>query len=169
MSSLRKSINAAVETIKSNPNQLLRAWNILSSVPGGKWAFSNLLGVMAPYTGTVSAHVNHLEPGYSEVQIEEHRRIRNHLNSIHAIALVNVSEIAGNLALLAGLPTNARIIIKNINIDYHKKSRGVIVANGDAPVFDTAQKREVTVEATLRDEEGDVTTTASLQTLVGPA
>lgn len=169
MDPFQKNISALVEKIKSNPNQIHRAWEILSSVPGGKWTFSKILGIMAPYTGTVSARVRHLKPGYAEVEINDHKAIRNHLDSIHAIALVNLSEIASNLALLAGLPTNAQIIIKKISTSYHKKARGKIIAEGDAPVLDSAEKREVTVEATLMDEEGDVTTTAELETLVGPA
>src|SRR5689334_10080950 len=85
---------------QSGSKNLLRiAWDVLSGMPGGKLVFSKLVGRMAPYTGTIKATVTVLRPGYAEVEMHDRRGVRNHLASIHAIALANLGELAGNVAL----------------------------------------------------------------------
>src|SRR5690606_24011588 len=101
-------------------------WQRASRVPGGRLVFSRLLGVAIPYTGSIGAEVVVLEPGYAKVQLDERRAIRNHLNSIHAIALANLGELTGNLALVSALPDDARFIVTKLAIEYKKKARGRI-------------------------------------------
>ena len=47
---------------------------------------------------------------------------------MHAIALVNLAEIAGNVAISYTLPGDARFIVAGITIDYVKKARGTLRA-----------------------------------------
>lgn len=108
--------------------RILRAWRSLSGLPGGQWLFSRLVGWMAPYSGTTGAVVRGLEPGRCEVELAERRRVRNHLDSIHAVALVNVGELATGLATLTALPPGARGIIVELGATYEKKARGEVRA-----------------------------------------
>ena len=61
-------------------NLLRDAWNLLAGVPGGKTVFSRLVGRMAPYTGSIHATVTVLRPGYAEVEMQDRRAVRNHLD-----------------------------------------------------------------------------------------
>ena len=149
-------------------NVLRQAWDVLSGVPGGKLLFSRLVGRMAPYTGSIRADVLVLRAGYAEVQMTDRRAVRNHLDCVHAIALANLAELAGNLALAYSLPDDARFIVSGIEVEYTKKARGTITAVGEPPVPRTAARAQYEVPVVLRDASGDQVVRAVLHTLVGP-
>ena len=67
-----------------------------------------------------------LRAGYAEVVMQDKRAVRNHLDCVHAIALANLAELAGNVALAYSLPDDARFIVSGIEIEYVKKARGTI-------------------------------------------
>ncbi|MCX5748599.1 MAG: hotdog fold domain-containing protein [Proteobacteria bacterium] len=156
-----------VERGKSR-NLIADAWNLLSGVPGGKIVFSRLIGRMAPYTGTIHATVTVLRAGYAEVEMADRRAVRNHLDCVHAIALANLAELAGNAALAYSLPDDARFIVSGMSIEYLKKARGTITAIGEPPVPRTSARAQYDVPVVLRDAGGEAVVRAVLHTLVGP-
>jgi acyl-coenzyme A thioesterase PaaI-like protein len=149
-------------------NLIRIAWDVLSGVPGGKIVFSRLVGRLAPYTGTIHATVTVLRPGYAEVQMHDRRGVRNHLDCVHAIALANLGELAGNVALAYSLPDDGRFIVSGLEIEYLKKARGLITAVGECPVPRTAARAHYDVPVTLRDTSGEEVARVILHSLVGP-
>src|SRR5262245_22588967 len=149
-------------------NVLRQAWDVLSGVPGGKLLFSRLVGRMAPYTGSIHANVLVLRAGYAEVEMSDRRSVRNHLDCVHAIALANLAELAGNVALAYALPDDARFIVSGMKIEYVKKARGTIRAVGEPPVPRSSARAAYDVPVTLRDASGDEVAHAVLHSLVGP-
>jgi acyl-coenzyme A thioesterase PaaI-like protein len=149
-------------------NLLRDLWNLLSGMPAGKRVFSRLVGGMAPYSGTIHATVTVLRAGYAEVQMHDRRSVRNHLDCVHAIALANLAELAGNVALMYSLPDDARFIVSGIEIEYLKKARGTITAVGEPPIPRSAARAQVDVPVTLRDAAGERVARAVLHSLVGP-
>jgi acyl-coenzyme A thioesterase PaaI-like protein len=127
-----------------------------------------LVGRMAPYTGSIHATVTVLRPGYAEVQMHDRRGVRNHLDCVHAIALANLGELAGNVALAYSLPDDGRFIVSGLEIEYLKKARGTITAVGECPVPRTAARAHYDVPVTLRDASGDEVARMILHSLVGP-
>jgi acyl-coenzyme A thioesterase PaaI-like protein len=155
-------------TTESKTNVVRNAWNRLSRLPGGKHLFSHLIGRLAPYTGTIGATVRELGEGYSKVTLEDRRAIRNHLSCVHAVALANLVELTGNIALAYSLPDDARFIVSGMSLDYIKKARGAITGECKIPPIESNAKHEYEVPVTLRDANGDVVVNGSLRTLVGP-
>lgn len=149
-------------------NPLRTLWDRLSAVPGGRTVFSLLVGRAAPYTGTIGAKVVALRTGHAEVVMKDRPSVRNHLRSVHAVALANLCELTGNVALAYSLPDDARFIVAGMRLEYVKKARGPITGTSDCPVPETAERRSWEVPVVLRDAQGDVVVRAWLDTLVGP-
>ena len=154
--------------LDGSKNMIRVAWDMLSGVPGGKALFSKLVGRMAPYTGTIHPYVSVLRTGYAEVQMRDQRAVRNHLDCVHAIALANLAELAGNVALFYSMPDDARFIVSGMEIEYVKKARGTITAVGESPVPKTSTRAAYDVEVSLRDASGEQVARAILHSLVGP-
>lgn len=144
-------------------------WKRLSPLPGGKRLFSLAVGQAAPYTGTIGAIVDELEPGYAKVLLRDRRRVRNHLNCIHAIALMNLGEITTGLAMLAGMPDDARGILAGLEMDYHIKGRGTLTGECRCPTLDSSERREYEIVGEIHDASGQLVATARAKWLVGPA
>jgi uncharacterized protein (TIGR00369 family) len=152
----------------SGRNLIRDAWNLLASLPGGRVVFSRLVGRAAPYTSTIGASVVALRPGFAQVEMSDRKGLRNHLQSVHAVALVNLAELTGNVALAYSLPDDARFIVSGLSIEYLKKARGTLTAVSDCPVPSSNQRREYEVPVSIRDQAGDEVARAVLRSLVGP-
>lgn len=140
--------------------RLLLAWRRLSGIPGGRLLFDRILRWIVPYSGSVRPRVLELEPGRALVTIRERRRLRNHLRSVHALALANLGELASGLAMTAALTPDTRGIPIRLEIDYVKKARGRITAEGRAaPPAAVGEELEEEATARLTDEPGDVVAT----------
>jgi uncharacterized protein (TIGR00369 family) len=155
-----------ISTAKTNVIRDL--WNRLEKLPGGRRVFSRLIGTAAPYTATVGARVEVLTRGHCEVTMRDRRAVRNHLSCVHAIALTNLAEVAGNVALAYAMPDDARFIVAGIEIEYLKKARGTIRARCDCPIPTSSARTEYRVPVSLENPAGEVVARATLRTLVGP-
>ena len=150
------------------PGRLLRdAWRRLAPLPGGRLLFSLMLGRMVPYTGALGARVAELQPGYARIVLRDRRGVRNHLGSIHAVALANLAEVTSGLAMLTGLPDDARGIVVHLGIEYLKKARGTLTAECRCSP-PTAREETVTVTADVMNAAREVVARAEVRWLIRP-
>jgi acyl-coenzyme A thioesterase PaaI-like protein len=113
-------------------------WARTSRLPMGNRVFSTLIGRAAPYTGTIRPS------------------IRNHLRSVHAIALMNLGEVATGLAVMHAVDGRGRGIVTGLRMEYVKKARGTITATCDEAVPLSPGTHDLEVAGELRDGAGDV-------------
>src|SRR5690606_21562597 len=115
-----------------SPARLLTLWDRLGGSAPRRWLFSKLVGLAVPYSGSIRAQDEPLSPGRVVLSLRDRRRVRQHLGSVHAIALANLAELSSGMAMLSSLPPGVRGIVTGITISYHAKARGTLTATGTA-------------------------------------
>lgn len=148
--------------------RITRNWDRLSGLPGGRLLFSWLAGKLVPYSGSIGATVEELKPGYARLTLKDRRRVRNHLGSFHAIALANLGELTSGLAVMAGMPPKTRGILKQLEASYEKKARGLLTCTSTSAIVSPTENVEHTVEAEIRDQDGDVVSVVKALWVLGP-
>lgn len=104
--------------------------------------------------------------------MRDRRAVRNHLHSIHAIALANLGEFVTGLSVVSGLPPQGRAILKSIHVDYLKKARGMLRAKAvcplafppDAPLV----QKSMPVTGEVFDASGECVARVTAEWVVGP-
>jgi|SRR5579871_207030 len=149
-----------VETLKA-------WWARLYQLPLGKSLFTKLVSLLIPYTGSVSPKVLQVSAGYAKVSIADRRRVRNHLGSIHALALANLGEFTTGLAIHFAMKQNTRAILTRLSTDFFKKARGTITAEASVDLPSDHEEGSVVVDASLFDDRGNLVAKVSATWLVG--
>lgn len=147
---------------------LLAAWDRFGSLPGGARLFSWYVGRLAPYSGSMGARVLSLAPGHARIALKDRHRVRNHLDSIHAIALANLGELTTGLAMSTALPPSVRGIPTQLTIVYEKKARGWLTAECHCTIPDVSEPQDHSAQADIVDAEGDVVARVTVRWRLGP-
>ena len=135
---------------------VLAAYRRLTRWPAGHWLFSQLVCWKAPYFATIAPRFIALQPGRCEARIGDRRRVRNHLGTVHAIALCNLAELSAGVMTEASLPSTMRWIPKGMTVEYLKKARGTMhaIATPDTAIVDSPAGYELPVTVLVRDPHG---------------
>ncbi|KAK9710283.1 hypothetical protein K7432_008514 [Basidiobolus ranarum] len=115
----------------------LPLWKALGDSPlriCRSWIFVKILGFINPYSRTIPLKILELETGRVVATIEEKNSLRNPFNSVHAAALCLFGETVGGLALFTKLGKKDRGILKGFKVEYFKKARGKLTAEGEFQV-----------------------------------
>ena len=135
----------------------LRLFQRLGRSAPGRWLFSRLICLRAPYFASIAPRIEKLEPGSCLVRMRDRRAVRNHIGTVHAIALCNMAELAAGLATDATLPESMRWIPKGMNVRYVRKAVGTMTATArvPSPAAD-ADGVELHAIVEVRDASGEV-------------
>ncbi len=104
--------------ITDDAHRVVKIWNKLGHSAAGRKLFSFMLGRIVPYSGNIKAEVMEMGDGEVTISMKDRRAVRNHLKSIHAIALANLGELASGMAMFSKVSNNTRAIVVDLEIKY---------------------------------------------------
>lgn len=105
-----------------NGSPLIRLFSQLQPLPGGKWLFSKIVALKAPYFRSIDPQLVTLRPGYSEWRLKKRWRVTNHLGTVHALAMGNLAEMCAGTCAEASLGKGLRWIPKTMTVEYLAKA-----------------------------------------------
>ncbi len=137
-------------------NSTYSLWKKTTSKPAGKWLFSKMVCLKAPYFGSIKPLFNVLRPEYCEVLLKKRRRVTNHIGTVHAIAMCNMAELAGGTMTEVTTPNTHRWIPKGMTVEYIKKAESNLkaIATPVGPMnLDQAGVYQVSVDVVDKNNE----------------
>lgn len=134
----------------------------------GRWLFSQMVCLRAPYFGSIAPRIQMLAPGRCVVRLRDRRRVRNHLGTVHAIALCNAAELAAGLATDAALDPSLRWIPKGMQVNYLKRARGTLIVTASVPPTAAMPAGECPVGVDARNAAGESVFTATIAMWISP-
>ena len=149
-----------------------QTYDTLKQLPGGlgNRVFERLGTLMVPHAARMGFRLVSLSPTDIEVSMPDKRGNRNHLNSLHAMALAHLGEFTtGILTLYAVAPLGYRTILRKYEIEYTAKARGRITARAHValPKKKSLDKVDFPVRAELTDRDGQVVATVTATWRIG--
>jgi acyl-coenzyme A thioesterase PaaI-like protein len=88
----------------------------------GDRLFSFAFSQVAPYFWSIRPRFTVIEPNHAEVVIPKRRGVKNHIGTVHAIALCNGLEAAMGVLAEASIPSDKRWIPKGMEVSYTAKA-----------------------------------------------
>ena len=87
-----------------------------------------LLRWMIPFNAPHGIKIDHLSADAIRVKLPYRRSNLNHVKGVHACALATASEFATGVLLLSHLkPSEFRMLMKSLQVDYHYQGREAVV------------------------------------------
>jgi acyl-coenzyme A thioesterase PaaI-like protein len=142
----------------------------MSGWPAGRWLFSRLVCLKAPYFASIAPRILALAPGRGEATIRHRRSVSNHIGTVHAIALCNLAEFIGGLTCDVSIPASMRWIPKGMSVEYLKKATGTMHAVA-TPAFEPTEAEagyELPFDVLVGNDAGDAVFRARILMWVSP-
>ena len=129
-----------------------KAWDRLGGNAVGRWLFSRIICLKAPYFASIRPLFHRLEPGICEVGFRRRRAVLNHIGTVHAIAMCNAAELAGGLATEVTLPDTHRWIPRGMRVEYLRTATTDLIATARCTLPVTlADQQTLEVVVEIRD------------------
>lgn len=135
----------------------LDLWNKVSALPAGKWTFTRMLCLKAPYFSSISPLFEELKANSCKISIKKKRNVLNHIGTVHAIAMCNMAELAGGTMTEVTVPNTHRWIPKGMTVEYLKKAETdlIAIATPVEPDYDWEKAGEYLVNVDVLDQHNE--------------
>ena len=134
----------------------------------GLWLFSKAICFKAPYFASIKPVFKVIKPGYAQAIIKKKRRVHNHLNTVHAIAMANLCEFVGGTLMEISVAKNMRWIPKGMDIKYLAKATTDVTATCEIGDFEWQGTQDVVITVDVHDNTGQLVAQAKIPMYVSP-
>ena len=146
---------------QAKPNKLQRIVSKCYQLPAflHRFALSTVFGRVIKFAGTAGVEVLELKGQRAVLRLKNRKKAQNHIGSVHAAATGLLAESATGFLLGIHLPDNKLPLLKQMQVDYVKRSTGDLTAvatlsDEQISAMHTEDKGEVTVAVTITDSAG---------------
>lgn len=151
-------------------NPTLSIWRRVGHSAIGRWIFSRIVSMKAPYFSSISPTFTQLEAGRCTVSMRKRRSVQNHLGTVHAIAMCNMAELSGGMMTEVTIPTTHRWIPVGMTVQYLKKAKTSLIAVA-TPAQPLTSERfdkegEFRVDVAVSDTAGQIVFKAQITMMV---
>ena len=143
-------------------NKVLSIYEKLSGFPLGKWLFSKLVCLKAPYFGSIHPVFLNLGVGEAVVRVKKVRSVTNHIGTVHAIAMANAAELVAGTVMEASIPSHMRWIPKGMTIDYLNKATTDVTASTKLGSIPDQGSHDVHVIVEVKDKQDQLVSKADI-------
>lgn len=149
-------------------SQALQGWQKLCGTAIGRWMFSRAVCFKAPYFKSIHPVLDVLEPGRAVAHFKKRRAVCNHIGTVHAIAMANLSEFVAGTVTEVSVPRSMRWIPRTMTIDYLRKAETDVTAKAALPAISEGQAHDVVVSVDVTDSNGKRVVHADITMYVSP-
>ena len=135
---------------------VLTLWKTASRLPLGARLFSTAFGLRAPYFRSIRPRFTEIRPHRAALLVKDRRRVRNHLGTVHAIALCNGLEAAMGALAEATIPGSQRWIPQGMEVRYTAKADSDVLCIAETSAEDWSRAPDVPVRVTGVRRDGTV-------------
>ncbi len=150
------------------PSMTLRTWQRHGGTALGRWFFSRMVCLKAPYFASIRPTFDRLEPGRAEARFKKRRRVTNHIGTVHAIAMANLCELVAGTGTDVSVPAGMRWIPRGMTIEYLAKATSHVRATATLPPIEQGEARDVIVNVDVFDQSGTRVVHADITMYVSP-
>ncbi|MEM9171459.1 MAG: hotdog fold domain-containing protein [Pseudomonadota bacterium] len=143
-------------------NRVLNLWQRHASNAFGRWLFSRIVCLRAPYFGSIRPVFTQLQPGRAEARIKKRRPVTNHLGTVHAIAMANLCELVAGTGTEVSVPASMRWIPKGMTIEYLAKATTNVRAVATIPDLVVGQSQDIKTQVEVFDSNDTVVVRADI-------
>lgn len=149
-------------------NTLMRLYQRMAQLPGGKALFSRAVCFKAPYFSTVRPRIVTLRENHCEAIIVKRRAVENHIGTLHVIAICNGLEFAMGVVAECSIPNDLRWIPKGMDVRYTAKANTDIRVIAEVEESAWHQGPEVPVRVRALRDDGETVVEGTIHLWVTP-
>lgn len=141
---------------------LKKAADLFAGSRPGRWLVAQAVCLKAPYFRTIRPRFLRLDPGHVEVLVPNRRGVRNHIGSVHAIAMCNAAELVAGTCIDLCLDRRLRWIPVGMSVRYQRIARTDLRAVCQLPEPRIEAEGDVVMPVEVFDDSGEVVFSADI-------